>query len=292
MEITVKIRERNTTDAQIVDDIRRVAALLGVSYLTQGQYLLHSKYSTSHVGRRLHGWDNALSLAGLVSERHYNVPDSELLENIDMVFRRVGKQASSHKFKQPLSKYHYTTYERRFGKWSDALNAYLAWRDAGRPNTTPPIIPAPLSRGVGSELRRMILVRDNYRCQNPDCTSEPGVALEVDHIMPRAKGGTHDPSNLEVLCQPCNRHKSDRLPKMGDDDLSLLAALPPEKPSPGGAGGAAVALPPYDRDHQSDGSHHEGVLGGLRRAPSALVIPQRSGQARAASDLFAAAQAA
>ncbi len=31
--------------------------------------------------------------------------------------------------------------------------------------------------------------------------------LEVDHIMPRARGGTDDVANLQLLCPPCNREK-------------------------------------------------------------------------------------
>lgn len=33
-----------------------------------------------------------------------------------------------------------------------------------------------------------------------------------DHIIPRSKGGDGAPSNGEVLCRPCNRGKSDRMP--------------------------------------------------------------------------------
>jgi hypothetical protein len=31
--------------------------------------------------------------------------------------------------------------------------------------------------------------------------------LEVDHIIPLSRGGTDDPSNLQVLCQRCHRVK-------------------------------------------------------------------------------------
>ena len=61
---------------------------------------------------------------------------------------------------------------------------------------------------VGESLRYEILTRDRV-CQLCGATREQE-RLEVDHIVPRSKGGTNDPDNLQVLCAPCNRGKSNR----------------------------------------------------------------------------------
>lgn len=34
--------------------------------------------------------------------------------------------------------------------------------------------------------------------------------LTVDHIVPKAAGGTNDPDNLQVLCRGCNSRKHNR----------------------------------------------------------------------------------
>ena len=43
------------------------------------------------------------------------------------------------------------------------------------------------------------------------CTKLKGKG-HVDHIVPLARGGRHASDNLQILCAPCNLHKSDRDP--------------------------------------------------------------------------------
>ena len=60
-----------------------------------------------------------------------------------------------------------------------------------------------------SSLRRKILERDNFTCQCCGNSNkiEPNLLLEIDHIMPLAKGGMTTEDNLQVLCWKCNRSK-------------------------------------------------------------------------------------
>lgn len=56
-----------------------------------------------------------------------------------------------------------------------------------------------------------ILKRDLWTCRSCGrSASKDGVCLEIDHILPRSKGGTNDPDNLQVLCKKCNLGKSNR----------------------------------------------------------------------------------
>ncbi|MGF1601341.1 MAG: HNH endonuclease [Thermosynechococcaceae cyanobacterium] len=61
---------------------------------------------------------------------------------------------------------------------------------------------------IRAEVREYVLARDGHQCQSCGKLHLP---LEVDHIIPLAKGGMNDLSNLQTLCQPCNRHKSARI---------------------------------------------------------------------------------
>lgn len=64
-----------------------------------------------------------------------------------------------------------------------------------------------LSPETWSRLREATFERDNYLCQY--CFTD-GEALECDHIVPLAKGGTNEPSNLITACYKCNRSKRDK----------------------------------------------------------------------------------
>jgi 5-methylcytosine-specific restriction endonuclease McrA len=54
--------------------------------------------------------------------------------------------------------------------------------------------------------RRAVFVRDGHRCQY---CNEP--AENIDHVIPRSRGGTHTWDNVVAACRPCNARKMDRL---------------------------------------------------------------------------------
>ena len=64
-----------------------------------------------------------------------------------------------------------------------------------------------------TKLRKSILERDNYTCRicGNSIHNEPNLLLEVDHIIPVAKGGVTVEDNLQALCWRCNRSKGAKL---------------------------------------------------------------------------------
>lgn len=61
-------------------------------------------------------------------------------------------------------------------------------------------------------LRFEIFKRDSFRCSYCGATPRKhGAYLQVDHIIPKAAGGTDDPANLTTACEDCNAGKAARL---------------------------------------------------------------------------------
>ncbi len=60
---------------------------------------------------------------------------------------------------------------------------------------------------MGYELRTYLLEKWQRRCVY--CGAH-GIPLELDHLMPKSRGGSDRASNLVVACHSCNQHKGSR----------------------------------------------------------------------------------
>jgi 5-methylcytosine-specific restriction endonuclease McrA len=76
-------------------------------------------------------------------------------------------------------------------------------------------------RARSSLSRRAVFVRDNFECQYCGRPAE-----NVDHIVPRSRGGGHTWDNVVAACRPCNSRKENRSPA----DVGLSLRHPPRPP--------------------------------------------------------------
>ena len=103
----------------------------------------------------------------------------------------------------------------------------MAWNDIVRTPTTAPertddgetaaeelmlVSPTRVGRRIPiREVRERLIIRDGQRCQG--CGWEPHQPdyLQVDHNKPKTLKGSDEMDNLALLCDPCNRKKSNKL---------------------------------------------------------------------------------
>ncbi|MGH9302071.1 MAG: HNH endonuclease [Acidimicrobiales bacterium] len=69
--------------------------------------------------------------------------------------------------------------------------------------------------------RRAVFARDDHRCQY--CGSP---AENIDHVVPRSRGGLHTWDNVVAACRRCNTRKEDRLL----NEIGLTLHRPPSQP--------------------------------------------------------------
>jgi 5-methylcytosine-specific restriction endonuclease McrA len=69
--------------------------------------------------------------------------------------------------------------------------------------------------------RRAVLVRDNFECQYCGRPAE-----NVDHVVPKSRGGGHSWDNVVAACRLCNARKENRSPA----EVGMRLRHPPGRP--------------------------------------------------------------
>jgi len=72
--------------------------------------------------------------------------------------------------------------------------------------------------------RRAVFARDDWTCQYCGAPAE-----NLDHVVPRSRGGTHTWENVVAACRRCNSRKENRLP----EDAGLRLHRGPFAPADG-----------------------------------------------------------
>lgn len=199
----------------LIADMKNVANFLSVQVLTAADYDEHGKYHSRTISKRFGTWNKALEIAGLqIANKFYS--ENELFENLALVWMRLGKQPSKRDLALVGSPISYKAYERRFGKWSLAVKAFVEYFNNLQDNqSSPQEVLQPnkpvhqSSRDINLRTRYLVLRRDNYSCCicGASPAKDPSVELHVDHITPWSKGGSTELYNLQTLCRDCNLGK-------------------------------------------------------------------------------------
>lgn len=72
--------------------------------------------------------------------------------------------------------------------------------------------------------RRAVFARDGHRCQYCGASAE-----NIDHVIPRSKGGAHTWDNVVAACRPCNTRKRDSLLEDSGMKLRRKPTMPRER---------------------------------------------------------------
>ena len=207
------------SESALIEELQRLARDLRRDTLSRRDIDQHGKMSSAVVLKRFGSLRQALQAAGLRPTRFMKASDQELLDLLEEVWmaslERFGRRPERADLKTLGSPVSADTVVRRFGSWKKALIATAERADRERP-PSPDELPAPAlpsrastrpGRATLSVRKRFfVLKRERYRCRLCNAT---GVPLEVDHIVPAARGGSDALDNLQALCIPCNRGKRD-----------------------------------------------------------------------------------
>ncbi len=138
-------------------------------------------------------------LKGLLAHKYPNLSNAELFELLcDQAIERIKSHKSADKPQRPSATHM-------------------------KPRSSEAVPPLSQNQAHGNiqsvshlQVRRQVWRQDECKCSN--CSS--AYALEIDHRLPRAKGGTDDKENLRLLCRKCNQRAAIR--QLGIEKMSPL----------------------------------------------------------------------
>lgn len=126
-EIKFELNEykRELSDDEILNDIKNVAETLGVDYISISTYKKYGKYSQTAIQHHFGTWKNALSIAGLRSERNSKelklISDEEYYRDLQRVAILINCDTVSYDAYKEYGKFSAEHIIHRFGKWNTAL---------------------------------------------------------------------------------------------------------------------------------------------------------------------------
>lgn len=224
--------EKAIKDEVLLADLVRVATELNNPKISISDYEKYGKYTAVTMNVRFGSWNKAKQKANLEIISVKNTTTEEFFQNLIEVWTLLGRQPKYGEVISPTSKFHASTYARKFGSWRGALEAFIEYVNSDKENeevveNNLALVPINISnegtketpkeiktkrttRNINLRLRWTILKRDNFSCvkcgRSP--AKDPSIILHVDHIIPWSKDGETIIDNLETLCEKCNLGKS------------------------------------------------------------------------------------
>ena len=226
MEFKLKDFHYNTSDEELLDDLRKAAHKLERSYITSREYDETGKFTSGTIHRRFGTWNKALQIAGLdvILIKNQNISDKNLFENIEKIWISVGQQPTYRDVQPPISMYSIHHYRSKFGTWRNAREAFVEFINTSADQTQEiekaglveemaevpeekEIIFKHKTKRIPSErLKVQVLMRDGNKCRLCGVTVT-GENIHFDHILAWSKGGETVLENMQVLCELHNLAK-------------------------------------------------------------------------------------
>ncbi|MGA2798664.1 MAG: HNH endonuclease [Thermoguttaceae bacterium] len=221
MKFELEPYNRNVSDDELLEDLKRVAEEIGKRSVTIDEYNEKGRFHNTTLTRRFGTWFTTLKKAGLEKTRNLHISDEELLSNLFEVWTKLGRQPKYKDLTRQISLYGSKTYANRFGSWRKALESFIEYVNTESIDAPDELQNSKLyeikrqktSRTINWRMRFLIMRRDDFKCRlcGNSPALKPGLVLHVDHIFPWSEGGETIMDNLQTLCEKCNIGKSNLL---------------------------------------------------------------------------------
>src|SRR5713101_1941885 len=132
-----RVSGQPVNDAEILVDLKSVASKLDAKTVSQPHYRQYGRYDNTTVARRFGSWNKALLAAGLALSNEVNFSDERLFENILTLWQHFARQPRRRELAAAPSLISQSPYNRRFGSWTAALEAFTTYANASGTEAPP-----------------------------------------------------------------------------------------------------------------------------------------------------------
>lgn len=122
--------EREIKEEVLLEDLKQIAIKLNKPDITWDEYNALGKYTSTTMNVRFGSWNKAKERACLAVTRTIHNTNEELFQNILDLWTLHGRQPKYGEVVTPNSKFHGSTYSRRFGSWRVALEAFVEYANS------------------------------------------------------------------------------------------------------------------------------------------------------------------
>ncbi len=191
----LKAKRTRLSDAELIAALQFAAEGCGGGYFASTYYdgLPGKRPHSSTIIDRFGSWKKALALIGINGGRERRHSPEALIANLENIWKQLGYPPGKRQIAALGERVSESPYKRYWGSVRAACEALVAFHDEK-------ISRERLLAGNTEEYARTtiplkdrwaVLKNDNYRCRK--CGASPStdhqVELEVDHIVPVARGG-------------------------------------------------------------------------------------------------------
>jgi hypothetical protein len=211
-----KVVKNGVPDEDILNDMKRVGAIVKKDVISKEDYRMYGDFGVSVIFNRFETWEKALILSGFKKSSEKDKKIRDLMENLEDVWISLGRSPRFIEIRTPFSKFNGTQYIATFGGWHTSLDLFEEYIAAVKVDSEASIKDKPtLENGhktlpaINRQTRFSVMKRSGFKCSvcKNNSMTNPGVLLEVEHIVPFNNGGETVDENLHVICTECKKQK-------------------------------------------------------------------------------------
>lgn len=212
------------SDNELIERLRTYAKSADLFFVSIEGFSKATGIAETTIINHFGSWKTFCERAKLAPRYQRTVSKEELFENLNRIWKALGRQPRAKEIKQPLSPISISRYHKEFKKpWYDICLEFLSRKSGAsvteiereaRPSgvSTSQQNSHTTRRAIPLSIRYEVLKRHNFRC--PKCGRSPatheGVVLHVDHKKSWANRGESLVENLQCICSDCNYGKSNQ----------------------------------------------------------------------------------